>query len=257
MSKKIGLSSKLSGIFTPTEHWVTIQAQSGPKDPPLPPEIFIIGRESACTALQGLFEGRAERLLLFTESLKDVDDFVSAYLSSIKDDIATTYKNRCLFIDEVDAWHSVIETRKSHVLVASPKLGLDSERADLQTIATKKGHAVIIPICGVWSGENREIIRLISPSKSKLEEIFLKAGYTPVRSKQELAGAGANRLSALRRYLLGSGSLPPYATWDNAKLLSVAGLAGKWDGNNSADKRALELCWENNMGSGSNKLGLV
>ena len=239
MAKKIGLSTSLSGLSTPAEHWETIQAQTGPADPPLPSKVFIVGRENACTALQGLFEEQSQRLLLFAESPKDVEDFVAAYLASLEDEIFRSLSNRCLFISDEDAWHSVTETRKSHVLVADPHLGLDSERADLQTIASRRGHAVVIPICGAWSGENPEIIRLRSPSQSQLEKVLSDSGYSQVRAR-ELASAGAHRLSALRRYLLGLGTLPPYASWDNARVLAQAGLIGKWDGNNPADRATLE-----------------
>jgi len=239
LAKKIGLSTSLSGLSTPAEHWETIQAQIGPQDPPLPSKVFIVGRENACTALQGLFEGQSQRLFLFTESPKDMEDFVSAYLDSLEDESGRSFSNRCLFISDEDAWHSISEVRKSHVLVADPHLGLDSERADLQTIATRRGHAVIIPICGAWSGESLEIIKLRSPSQSQLEKVLSDAGYPQVRAR-ELASAGAHRLSALRRYLLGLGTLPPYATWDNARVLAQAGLVGKWDGNNPADRATLE-----------------
>jgi len=239
MAKKINLSKSLSGLTTPTEHWEMIQAQTPSGDPPLPPQIFILGRDHAVTALQGLFEEQAQRLLLFSESPKDVEDFVAGYLASLGDDIARAYRNRCLFINDEDAWRSVIETRKSHVLVADPHLGLDSEKADLQTLATRKGHAVIIPICGAWSGENPQFIKLRSPSQSQLETTLKEAGYSTVRAR-ELASIGADRLSALRRHLLGLGSLPPYATWDNARLLAQAGLIGKWDGKNKFDQSALE-----------------
>ena len=40
---------------------------------------------------------------------------------------------------------------------------------------------------------------------------------------------------------MGLGTLPPYATWDNARLLAQAGLIGKWDGKNQADQAALEI----------------
>jgi len=240
MAKKIGLSTSLSGLSTPAEHWEMIQAQIGSEDPPLPPEVFIIGRENACTALQALFEGQSSRLLLFAESPKDVEDFVSAYLASLDDETARSFSNRCLFVSDEDAWRSVAETRKSHVLVADPNLGVEAERADLQTVATRKGHAVIIPICGAWCRESPQIIRLRSPSQSKLETILKESGYPPVRAK-ELASAGDHRLSALRRYLLGLGTLPPYATWGNARYLAQAGLIGKWDGKNLADQAAMEI----------------
>jgi len=240
MAKKIGISSRLSGLETPAEHWELIQAQVHLPDPPLPPTIFISGRENACTALQALIEGKSQRLFLFAESPNDVEDFVSAYLASLEKETARNFGNRMLIIRDEDAWHSLSSTRKSHIFIADINLGLDSEKADLQTVATRNGHAVIVPICGAWSGGNQEIIKLRSPSKSTLEKILSEAGYPQMRAR-ELASIGADRLSALRRHLLGLGTLPNYATWESARLLAQAGLIGKWDGKNIEDQTALDV----------------
>ena len=39
--------------------------------------------------------------------------------------------------------------------------------------------------------------------------------------------------------MVGLGTLPPYATWDSARQLAQAGLVGKWDGTNEADRVAI------------------
>ena len=152
MSEKLNLSRTLSGLNTPAELWETIQARVRADDPPLPPRMFIEGRESACAALQALFQGKEQRLLLSAESPEDVEEFVSGFLASIDEETCALYSNRCLFISEEDAWHSFVDTRRSHVLVADPRLGLDSDNSNLQTLATKKGHAVVIPVCGTLLG---------------------------------------------------------------------------------------------------------
>ncbi len=239
MAIQTKLSNSLNAFTIPAEHWKTIQSHVHSNDAPLPANIFHSGSENACTALQRLFEGQSQKLLFFAESEKDVVDFIAAYLASLDPDISQTFSNRCLFVNEKSAWLSIIQTRKSHVLVADPRLGLDSEEADLQVQATQKGHSVIIPVCAAWHGKNQDIIRLRSPSYSELEIILREGGYSRTRAK-ELAQAGANRLSALKRHLIGFGSLPPYATWENARILAQAGLIGKWDGNNQADQDALE-----------------
>lgn len=239
MSRKLCLSKSSCGLNTPAELWNTIQARVGANDPPLPPRIFLEGRENACAALQALFQGKEKRLLLSAECPEDVEEFVSGYLESLDKETCTLYSNRCLLISEEEAWHSYVQVRRSHVLVAAPRLGLDSDNSNLQTHATQNGHAVVIPVCGALLGDNHEIIRLRSPSQSKLERILIEAGYSTVRAK-ELASAGADSLSALKRHLLGIGALPPYATWDNARLLAQAGLIGKWNGKNQADQSALE-----------------
>ena len=164
---------------------------------------------------------------------------MAAYLATLDDDTARSFTNRCLYISDEDAWRSVVESRKSHVLVADPDLCLESENADLQTLATSKGHAVIIPICAAWSGHNPEIIKLRSPTQSQLETVFLDEQYSLVRAR-ELANIGGDRLSALRRYFQGLEAILPYASWDNARLLAQAGLAGKWNEKSEADRAALE-----------------
>ncbi len=239
MAKRVRLASSLAALSTPAEHWELIAEQAGGADPPLPPKLFIVGRESACTAVQALFEGRSGRLLLFSEGRQDVFDFVAGYLASLDPEIQRGFCNRCLFVSEPEAWRAVTHARSPHVLVADPALGLDSDHADLQTIALRKGHAVIVPLFAAWAGVSPDIGRLRSPSRSQIEMVLSEAGFPRPRSK-ELAAIGGGRLAALRRHFLGLGAVPPYATWENARLLAQAGLAGKWHGLNAADLAALE-----------------
>ncbi|MDD2241329.1 MAG: hypothetical protein PHI93_11835 [Kiritimatiellae bacterium] len=239
MAKKLKLTADLGGLSTATEHWDDLVSEGDAGDPPLPPKLFTSGRQGACEALQSIFEGKTHLLMFFEESPQDVADFVSAFLAGLDPNISRGFSNRCLFIKE-QAWRSIAETRTSHVLVADPRLGLETEEgAALQTLARRKGHSVIIPLCGAWSGHNPEILKLRSPSQSQIESALKESGYSDIRAK-ELSRIGGDRISALRRHLRGYGNLPPYATWDNAHLIAQAGLAGKWDGSNPADRAALE-----------------
>ncbi len=239
MAKKVGITSSQGGIITPLEHWDLIFSPDEKCDPPLPPLLFTTSRTGACDALESVFTGESRRLFLFAESEDDVDDFVAAYLSTLEETKAQEYANRCLFIRDENAWRAVSELRQSHILVASPRLGLDSERKDLQAVATKKGHGVIIPLCGGLFGYSPEIIELRSPSKPQIEEVLKQAGFSDVRAR-ELGGIGGGRISALRRHLLGLGTVPPYATWDNATLIAQIALAGQWDAKNSGDIQTME-----------------
>ena len=238
MATKIGITNHLGGITTPREHWDLVVGGVKTGDPPLPHTLFTASRSSGCDAMEDIFNGKIQRLFLFAESELDVEDFVSGYLASLGSE-GRVYANRCLFIDDEDAWRSVVEVRKRHVLVASPKLGLDSENnMDLQTVATNKGHSVIIPLCGAWSGDRPGVLKLRSPSRAEIQTILKEAGYRDIRARK-LAEIGGDRISALRRHLLGLGPLPPYASWDSARQLSQAGLIGKWDGKNMADRMAI------------------
>ena len=244
MAKRAGLSTGLSALTTPSEHWEIIRDQAkskaDPRDPPLPSQLFIEGRGNACVALEKLFEGTSDRLLLFAESNTDVADFVAAYIETLDEETSRNYAYRCLFVSEEDAWRSVVETRKRHVLIGDPWLGLDTqERADLQTIATRKGHAVVVPLCGIWAQSDYEIIKMKSPPQSQIETVLINEGYSEERSR-ELGRIGGDQISALRRHLQGLGSLPPYGTWETARLICQAGLVGRWDGTNPEDRKALE-----------------
>lgn len=239
MATKAGLTPRLGGIITPVEHWELILTQGDNDDPPLPPELFTTARNGACDALESLFAGDSKRLFFFSESEHDVDDFVAAFLATLDDTKAQEYSNRCLFISDEDAWRTVAELRQPHILVASPRLALDSERQDLQTVATKRGHRVVIPLFGALAGDNPEIIKLRSPSGSRIETALKEGKFSEVRAR-ELASIGDGRISALRRHFLGLGSVPSYVNWNTARELAQAALLGRWDAKNEADLRAIE-----------------
>ena len=239
MATKVGITPRLGGISTPREHWDIVVGRANPGDPPLPNILFMAARSNACNALESIFRGDIQRLILFGPGEFDVEDFVAAYLISLGE-TKKIYADKCLFISDEDAWRSVAEIRQQHVLVASPKLGLDSEsNMDLQVVAKNRGHAVIIALCGAWFGGDPEIIKLRNPSQEQIEIILKKAGYPDVRAR-ELAGIGCNGLSYLKRHLLGLDSRPSYARRGSARELAQAMLPGKWDGKNEADRAAIE-----------------
>ncbi len=240
MARKLNLTSRLGGLSTPKEHWDDMKSECLPDDPSLPSKLFTICREGACTSLHALFEGKSQLLMLFAESGQEVEDFVSAFISGLEPELSQNYSNRCLFINDEQAWRSVVETRSPHVLVADPRLGLDTDDgAVLQANARRKGHSIVIPLCGAWSGSNPEIIKLRSPSPHQIETVLKECGYTDVRAK-ELGRIGGDRISALRRHLRGLGTLPSYATWSNASLIAKAALIGQWEGSNISDRSAIE-----------------
>ena len=241
MTVKLNWTANSGGLSTATEHWENLVSECTTGDLSLPPKLFTIGRESACDALHALFEGKTQVLNLFAESQQDVADFVSAFLAELDPNISQIYNDRCLYINDEQAWRNIVETQAPHVLVADPRLGLETEEgAKLQTIARRKGHSVIVPRFNRWSGNGSEILSLRSPSQWQIKSVLKESGYTDIRA-EELGRVGGDRISVLRRHLRGYGTLPPpYATWENATLIAKAGLVGKWDGTNPADRSALE-----------------
>jgi len=237
--KKMGLSKSISGFRTPAEHWDNLQAFVRAGDPSLPPKLFLAGRDRACSELGKLFRGEVDQLVLVTESHQDAEDFVAAFLASLDAEAGRSFGNRCLFVEDEDAWLSLTTPRPRHVLLANQRLDLDLSDERLHGEAKKKGHAVIFSLSGSMASGSGNAIPIRSPSESTLETTLLEGGYTRERAR-ELAGAGARSLAALKRHLRGLGELPPYATWENARTLALAGLLGRWIGENPADRAATE-----------------
>lgn len=243
---KIGILPNLSGVITPLEHWNLTQfkfrncslIQSQFNGLALTPELFTSFRDKACSALETIFSGEAKKLFIIAESENDVDDFVAAYLMTLGKEKAQKYADKCLFIKDKDTWQAISELRRSHVLVASPRLDLDDEQQNLLTLAIEKGHGVIVSFCDASSNGNDDVIDLKSPPSYQIKEILTKAQF-PDALAEEFAKIGNRRLSALMRYLVGAAA-PSYAKRNTVRELAKACLIGRWDEENKADIQAIE-----------------
>ena len=209
-------------------------------DPPLPPKIFLAGRESACQQLERLFRREIQQLILAIENENDAEDFIAAFLESLDEPTRRAYSNQCLFISDPDAWHTFSSLRFSHILVAGPRLDLADSNEQLHVAARARGHGIIFSVSGAWAHGAEKLVPTMSPSHSLLEKTLLDSGFSRERAA-ELASAGAQSLAALKRFLRGLGELPPYATWENARVLAQASLTGKWKGDCAADREAMEI----------------
>lgn len=239
LMQRIGLVRSANGFITPAERWALLSNLTSSDNLPLPNKLFLAGRDAACGELSRLFRGEIQQMLLGIESENDAEDFVAAFLESQDFNTRLAFSGRCLFISDADTWHSFANLRSAHVLVASPRLDLELNEGLLMA-ARRNGHSIIISVSGTWAHGNESLISIRSPSRSTLETIFREGGFESERAR-ELAGAGAQSLSTLKRYLLGLGDLPPYATWENARILAQAGLLGKWQGGNAADRDAVGI----------------
>jgi len=238
--KKMGLKKAATSLSTPAEHWENMQQLTRPDNLPLSPKIFLIGRDQACTEVHRLFRAEIKQVVFKYENPTDTEDFIAAFLASLDVETQRSFCNKCLFIKDSDMWLSVVDLRISHVLVADPKLDLESSSEQLLLAAIKKGHAVIMSIAGASERGSESLIPLHSPSASALETTLIEVGYKPDRAR-ELASAGALSLAKLKRYMRNLPWSPPYATWGSARALSQAGLLGRWSGDNLADRAAVEI----------------
>lgn len=246
IAAKIGILPNLSGVITPLEHWDLTKSkfrncnliQSQFNGLTLPPELFISSRDKECSALETIFSCEAKKLFIIAESENDVDDFVAAYLMTLEKEKAQKYADKCLFIKDKDTWQAISELRRSHVLVASPRLGLDDEQQNLLALAIEKEHGVIVPFCDAPSIGNDDVIDLKSPPSYQIKEILTKAQF-PDALAEEFAKIGNRRLSALMRYLVGAAA-PSYAKRNTVRELAKACLIGRWVERNEADVKIIE-----------------
>ena len=238
--QRIGLVKALTGFQTPAEHWSHLAQMVSQGDAPLPPKVFLAGRENACQQLERLFRREIRQLILAIESENDAEDFVAAFLESLDETTRRAYSNQCLFISDPDAWHTFSSLRFSHTLVASPRLDLADSNEQLHVAARARDHGIIFSVSGAWAHGGEKLVRIMSPSHSLLEKTLLDSGFSRERAA-ELASAGAQSLASLKRFLRGLGELPPYATWENARVLAQASLTGNWKGNSPADREAMEI----------------
>ncbi|MBU4312325.1 MAG: hypothetical protein KJ706_06380 [Candidatus Omnitrophica bacterium] len=245
--KKMGIAKTTIGLITPAEHWENIQQHVRPGYQPLPPKVFLAGRDQAYAKVHQLFRGEVEQVVLASGSEVDTMDFVAAFLESLDAETQRHFCNKCLFIKDAEVWCSMASLRITHVLVAHPNLDLESTGRQLLMAAKKNGHAIVRSISGALVGGSDKVIPLPSPSASMLETTLREAGFNHDRA-HELADAGALSLAALKRYMLGHGELPPYATWGSARVLSQAGLLGRWNGTNPSDRAIVEKIINNSYG---------
>ena len=238
-ANEIGEPLGPGSIVTALEYWEKEIPCLKEQSLHLPPQLFLENRDAACAALEALFRSERHRLLLVAEGAHDVDDFVAAYLQEQPLERRNYYQNHCLFVRSVESWHRLCDHKRRHILVASPQLGLDSDNQTLQTAATRQNHAIVVPVGGRQGRGDGTILRLRSPSQHAIDRILEQHNFPPTL-RRKLAQVAGGHLAALRRHLLDLGSHPAYATWETARSLGLAGLAGRWNGGNLADRSALE-----------------
>lgn len=181
--KKMGNLKTITGLATPAEHWEHLQGLVNGGDASLFHKVFLVGRDQACEELHRLFRGDINQLLLVCESQQDGEDFVAAFLASLDENTRRLYSHQCLFVKDAEAWMSFVNLRKSHVLVANPKIDLDSDE-QLLMAARKHGHRVIIPVSGTWASGTTNLIQLRSPSKNTLEIVLRECGFETAKARE-------------------------------------------------------------------------
>lgn len=231
------LNIGVKNLETPEERWELLKSIGDP--PPLTTEVFITNRKSACEKLDEIFNGNLLRLKIDTRFPQQMADFVSAYISSLKDDSIKDILGRTLIISDPETWENIIELKEHHIFIADFDLNdSDSKGIRLLEKAQRKGHAIIFG--GMPGGvPNLNRVELYSPKPFQLQKALENAGYKEERARI-LAQKSNGNIETFLRCLQNISLVPEWAESSRASDLVIAELLGSWDENNETDKKVIE-----------------
>ncbi len=217
------------------EHWVNLGKLCSEDGVAMPSDVFLIGRELAVEAVKRVFLGDSEQVFVGVEDARDLDDFVAAVVASQDVDTRGRWSGKCLLVQGKDEWHSFLQLKERHVIVADVSLELDGA-GEQDRLAAKGRHGIIVPVVGAASGD---VVRLIPPTTRQVEDVLTKAGFRPERVKK-LVDGGLGSLSTFKRRLEGLPDAPAYSIGETARALALASLPGFWDASCESDVAAVE-----------------
>jgi hypothetical protein len=217
---------------TAESHWNILRSHGNP--PPLIPDLFLAGRESAKDKLRRVIVDQTDRQLrLDTKYPRQPTDFVSAFLLSLSDDERFDHQNRVLIFSSEETWKKACALSGSHVFVANFDLDTDHGPQLIQR-AVSRGHSVI------YSGSRGGIphgnaCELAGPRANDVRDSLIKAGYSEQRARNLVNRAG-NDLNALLRLLSDLSAMPEWATQSEACDIAIAQLLGQWNDEYEGDQ---------------------
>ncbi len=199
---------------------------------PLSEDLVLSDRDEDAAEVLRWLRREPSVLSLQSTTADEVVAFFHATLSELPEDIADTYRARCLVTTNAAAARALAKAPAPLILVLTePDPGLARTLVD-------KGHFVLLAYDdGLTSrGEVRTLAR---PSREGIASALKAAGIAEPRAKA-LARDSARNLAVLRRLIPGApGRLPKWAEGMPPRALLAALLAGGWDENAEADKARL------------------
>lgn len=199
---------------------------------PLTEDLVLSDRDQDATEVLRWLRGEASALSLQATTADEVVAFFHATLSELPDDLAATYRARCLVATNAAAARALTNAPAPLILLMTdPEPGLARSLAE-------RGHYVLQAYDErpVGRGEVRTLAR---PSREGMASALIAAGIAEPRAKA-LARDSARNLAVLRRLIPAApGRLPKWAEEPPPHALLAALLAGGWDEDAKADQARL------------------
>jgi len=218
------------------QHWENIRSRG---EYPIPPTLFLIGRDDACAKVKEILDGTALQLKVETHFPDQVVDFVAACFANLDAEARTKVEGRCLVISGITEWEEISSLRDRMIFVAGPELDIGSESASkLLQQARSNGHAVIFGgSAGGVPDPSSVPLRAIHPHQ--IQKALEEAGYGEERARALSQRSGGN-VSSLLRLLQNLSLTPDWAVGAAATDLAIAAMLGSWTDSSAADRAVPE-----------------
>ncbi|MER7911316.1 hypothetical protein [Streptomyces sp. NPDC096068] len=206
--------------------------------PPVPPAVVTAGREAAAEALIAWLQSEPSVITIEAESSEESFAFIAATILSLPQDEQDVVTQRTLVIHSPEAWDEVIARASPDTrLLLIPTF---SQPAAVE--ASDVGHQVAIPVDRntPTSGTTVALPRI---KRQPVTEALVGVGVS-AQEAHELAGIARRSLLMFRRRVsVNAGSVPAWATPENAAEVVPLVLAGAWQEGVPGDEEFLsEIC---------------
>ena len=224
-----------SEIEIPEQRWEVLSSYGDPQ--PLPPEVFLVGRDAAVKKLQNVIDGGEPLLNLKTRYPHEAVDFICAYLASLGEEASVDIAGRTLIVSSAQAWNALCAQPAKLLLIADPMLDLSGNNGSKAVqLAQQSGHSLIL--CEPASPPSSTDVQLSTPRRHDLKEALRSAGYSSQRA-ETLAVRSNGNLSSLLRLLQGGSIRPEWADGPDSLDLAMAVIIGSWSDSSEADRAIL------------------
>ena len=199
---------------------------------PLTADLVLSDRDEDEAAVLRWLRGEPAVLSLQATTADELVSFFHATLGELPDDIAQSYRARCLVATTADAALALANAPAPLILLLTePEPGLAQS-------LVRQGHYVLQAYDERSIGRG-EIRKLARPSREGIASALTVAGIAEARARG-LARDSARNLTILRRLIPSApGRLPKWAEQAPPNALLAALLAGGWDEDSEADKARL------------------
>ncbi|MDP9475987.1 MAG: hypothetical protein M3R38_09925 [Actinomycetota bacterium] len=208
-------------------------AWSGVTNPPMSPDLVVLGRDAEADRLLEWMRGEPSALTCRAESREEALAFFAAALHRIAVEERAPFLSRAIVAEDVGAWRQLRTAENALLLVPM------FDARDDAAAAVGDGHHVLVPL-GKAEGRSSATVEIPRPRRHHAKDALAGIGLPHARAER-LAGLARHSPMALRRELavLPEVHRPEWAKPAEAGPLLPAMLVGTWDDANDADREVV------------------